>query len=105
MSYLPYLSLSRLCGLELGIHVTANGPHDGVEVDRVPDANLSAVLGAKSRFVDGKYRQPEDITFNFSFLCPIPLSKLMGKIIDKTFHELAPRFQREPGFTQSLTVM
>lgn len=28
----------------------------------------------------------------------------MGKIIDKRFHELAPRFQREPGFTQSLTV-
>ena len=41
----PSLSLSRLCGLELGIHVTANGPHDDDDVDRVPDANLSAVLG------------------------------------------------------------
>ena len=42
-SSLPCLSLSRLCGLELGIHLTANGPHDA-DADRGPDANLSAVL-------------------------------------------------------------
>ena len=69
---LPSLSLSRLCGLELGIHVTANGPHD---VDRVPDANLSAVLGRDLRQGKGGEGGGEDITFGFS-----PLSLRHGKI-------------------------
>ena len=63
-----YLSLSRLCGLERGIHVTANGPHDGA--DRDADANLSAVLGREARDLwmgrGGEERtQSEAITFGF----------------------------------------
>ena len=70
-SSLPCLSLSRLCGLELGIHLTANGPHD----DATPTAAQTQIYPWFSgvRFVDGKASkveggkaQTEAITFGFS---------------------------------------